>query len=102
MSAEPDRQRFAERFGYSWHKFNELTKRQEEQFRRWTVDLRPERDWRGKFFLDAGCGAGRNSYWAMTYGAADGVAFDLDERSLAAARRNLAAIPQVQVRQQSL
>jgi SAM-dependent methyltransferase len=103
MSPEPDVTKGSpERFGYSWQEFNELTERQEEQFRRWTVHLRPERDWKGKFFLDAGCGAGRNSYWAMTYGAAGGVAIDLDERSLAAARRNLAAIPQVEVRQQSL
>ena len=103
MRAHPDVTKGSpERFGYSWGEFNELTSQQEEQFRRWTVHLRPESDWKGKLFLDAGCGAGRNSYWAMKYGAAGGTAIDFDNRSLAAARRNLAAFPQVEVRQQSL
>jgi SAM-dependent methyltransferase len=103
MRAHPDVSKGSpERFGYSWGEFNELTSQQEDQFRRWTVHLRPESDWQGKLFLDAGCGAGRNSYWAMTYGAAGGTAIDLDNRSLTAARRNLAAFPQVEVRQHSL
>jgi SAM-dependent methyltransferase len=103
MRAEPDVTKGSpERFGYSWGEFNVLTKQQEEQFRRWTVHLRPESDWKGKLFLDAGCGAGRNSYWAMKYGATGGTAIDLDDRSLAAARRNLACFPQVEVRQQSV
>lgn len=91
-----------DRFGYSWDAFNELTPGQEEQFRRWTSGLNPAKDWLGKSFLDAGCGAGRNSFWAMSYGASGGLAIDLDERSLAAARRNLKSFPQVEVRRQSL
>ncbi len=86
-----------ERFGYSWDAFNDLTRQQEEQFRRWTSHLDPACDWRGKTFLDVGCGAGRNSYWPMTYGAAGGLAIDVDERSLAAARRNLTQFPTVDV-----
>ncbi|MCG8547987.1 MAG: class I SAM-dependent methyltransferase [Alphaproteobacteria bacterium] len=86
-----------DRFGYSWDSFNDLTADQEEQFRRWTVHLDPARDWQGKLFLDVGCGAGRNSYWPMTYGAAGGRSIDVDERSLAAARRNLSAYPTVEV-----
>ena len=76
------------RFGYSWDAFSELTPEQEEQFRRWTVLLDPDDGWQGLRFLDVGCGAGRNSYWAMKYGAASGTAIDVDETSLAAARRN--------------
>ena len=38
----------------------------------------------------------------MKYGASGGVAFDLDERSLAAARANLKAFPQVQVEAASI
>ena len=78
-----------DRFGYSWERFSRPTPDQERQFRLWTIHLSPERDWKGKDFLDAGCGAGRNSYWAMSYGAKSCVAIDLDDRSLAAARRNL-------------
>ena len=85
-----------ERFGYEWGTYAELVPEYEEQFRRWTVHLAPE-DWRGLGFLDVGCGMGRNSLWPMRYGAREGVAVDLDARSLANARRNLAAYPELQV-----
>jgi SAM-dependent methyltransferase len=40
---------------------------------------------------------GRNSFWPMKYGAAGGVAIDIDERSLAAARINLKSYPSLEV-----
>jgi SAM-dependent methyltransferase len=89
-----------ERFGYEWDNYAELRPEYEEQFRRWTALLRPE-DWRGRRFLDVGCGMGRNSYWPMSYGAAGGLAIDVDERSLAAARRTLAPFPSVRVEMRS-
>ena len=85
-----------DRFGYEWDAYSEILPEYEEQFRRWTVHVAPE-EWRGKSFLDVGCGMGRNSFWPMTYGAREGVAVDIDERSLAAARRNLARFPAAQV-----
>jgi SAM-dependent methyltransferase len=85
-----------DRFGYEWGAYAEILPEYEEQFRRWTVHLALG-DWRGKSFLDVGCGMGRNSYWPMTYGASGGCAADLDERSLASARRNLACFPTVEV-----
>src|SRR6516164_311977 len=85
-----------DRFGYEWGAYVEILPEYEEQFRRWTVHLAAG-DWRGKSFLDVGCGMGRNSYWPMTYGASGGCAADLDERSLASARRNLARFPAVEV-----
>src|SRR5690348_4851920 len=91
-----------DRFGYSWDRFSLLTADQEHQFRLWTVHLSPESDWKGKRFLDAGCGAGRNSHWAMSYGAESCVALDLDERSLAAARRNLEQYPTASVQKCSI
>jgi SAM-dependent methyltransferase len=91
-----------ERFGYSWERFSTLTDAQERQFIAWTAPLDPEAGWRGVSFLDAGCGAGRNSFWPMKYGASGGAAFDLDERSLAAARANLKAFPQVEVEAASI
>src|SRR6516225_4837984 len=80
-----------ERFGYEWNAYAEILPEYEEQFRRWTVHLAPE-DWRGK---------GRNSFWAMTWGASAGCAVDIDERSLASARRNLARFPTMQVARSS-
>jgi SAM-dependent methyltransferase len=68
----------------------------EEQSRRWTVHLRPP-DWRGRSVLDVGSGMGANSFWPMSYGAREGVAVDINERSLEAARRTLAAFPGVEV-----
>ena len=44
---------------------------------------------------------GRNSYWPMTYGAAGGVAVDVDERSLQAARQTLSPYPSVAVEERS-
>jgi SAM-dependent methyltransferase len=91
----------SERFGYEWQLYSEIVPEYEEQFRRWTAHLQPK-DWRGKVILDAGCGIGRNSYWPMHYGAASGVAIDIDDRTLAVARRNLAAFPQMRVESVSI
>lgn len=91
-----DRRGSPERFGYEWGTYAEILPAYEEQFRRWTPHMAPEA-WKGLTFLDVGCGMGRNSYWPMTYGAAGGVAADLDERSLAAARSNLARFPKMEV-----
>jgi hypothetical protein len=44
---------------------------------------------------------GRNSFWPMSYGACEGCAVDIDERSLASARRNLAPFPAVQIMRSS-
>src|SRR5215469_1806707 len=90
-----------ERFGYSWDRYAEVLPEHEEQFHRWTAPLE-RADWRGVRFLDAGCGIGRNSYWPMSYGAARGVAIDVDDRTLARARANLSGFPEVEVRRQSI
>ena len=77
-----------DRFGHSWNIFNEILPVHEEQFLRWTEGLEKS-DWRGKSFLDVGCGIGRNSYWPMSYGAQKCLSIDIDERTLAAATKNL-------------
>lgn len=89
-----------ERFGYEWDTYSDIKPEYEEQFRRWTAQF-PIEDWRGKTFLDVGCGMGRNSYWPMHYGAAGGVAIDVDPRSLAAARENLSPFPSLKVEERS-
>ena len=77
-----------ERFGDSWDRFSEILPQHEEQFLRWTTGV-DRAEWRGKRFLDVGCGIGRNSYWPHVYGAASSLSIDIDERTLAAARHNL-------------
>jgi SAM-dependent methyltransferase len=88
----------SDRFGYEWARYAELKPIYEEQFRRWTPFM-SDADWQGCQFLDVGCGMGRNSHWPMRYGAAGGLAIDIDARSLASARRTLAEHPTVEVRQ---
>ena len=90
-----------ERFGYEWRVYAEILPEHEEQFRRWTAPLSPQ-DWQGKNFLDVGCGMGRNSFWPLKYGAASGVAVDIDEQSLESARRNLKSFPRMQVMRASV
>jgi SAM-dependent methyltransferase len=90
-----------DRFGYEWDVYAEILPEHEEQFRRWTAPLEPQ-DWRNKDFLDVGCGMGRNSYWPLKYGAAGGVAVDIDERSLESARRNLKPFPRLRVMRASV
>lgn len=89
-----------DRFGYEWGEYAEMRPEYEEQFRRWTAPLTPD-DWNGKAFLDVGCGMGRNSAWPASYGAAEGLAIDVDPRSLASARKTLAPFPQVKVDERS-
>lgn len=89
-----------DRFGYEWAEYSELRPEYCEQFRRWTCVL-AEAEWQGRRFLDVGCGMGRNSHWPMTFGAGGGVAIDVDDRSLASARRTLERWPTVEVRKMS-
>lgn len=90
-----------DRFGYEWNAYAAILPEHEEQFRRWTEPLSPD-DWRDKDFLDVGCGMGRNSYWPLKYGAAGGVAVDIEERSLESARRNLQSFPTMRVMRASV
>jgi SAM-dependent methyltransferase len=88
-------------FGYEWAAYPEIVAQHREQFQRWIAPFREE-DFKGKRFLDAGCGMGRNSFWALSAGAESGIAIDYDERTVAAARKNLAGFPNCEVRFQSI
>lgn len=79
-------------FGYEWEAYSEILPEHRDQFWTWVQPLQPD-DFKGKSFLDAGCGMGRNSFWALRAGATAGVAFDFDQRTVAAAKRNLQAFP---------
>jgi len=101
MTTRAEHRGSPDRFGYEWAEYSELRPEYEEQFRRWTV-LIPESEWRGQRFLDVGCGMGRNSHWPMTYGAVGGASIDIDDRSLASARRTLEPWPAVEIRKMSV
>lgn len=89
-----------DRFGYAWDQYGDVLPQHEEQFLRWTA--LDQSFWKGRRFVDAGCGIGRNAHWPMMYGALGGVAVDVDERTLSRARGNLARFPAVEVRRQSI
>jgi SAM-dependent methyltransferase len=86
----------SDRFGYEWATYANILPEHEEQFRHWLPFFSPD-DWRGKRFIDVGCGIGRNSFWPMIYGAMGGAAVDVDDRTLAAARANLQPYPGIEV-----
>lgn len=86
----------SERFGYEWHKYDFLLPQYEEQFLKWVYPLTKD-SFKDKILLDAGCGMGRNSYWPLKYGAKFVYAFDLDERSISAAKENLKDFNNVEI-----
>jgi len=84
------------RFGFEWDLYSKLNPQYELQFKNWVGPLGPA-DFKDKVVLDAGCGMGRNSYWALKWGAKRVVAFDFDERSVTATRKNLKEFSQAEV-----
>lgn len=89
------------RFGYEWDVYTEMDPNHEIQFKRWLGPI--NRDFiKGKRILDAGCGMGRNSYWALKWGAKEVVAFDNDPRTVASARKTLSSFSNVDVAEKSI
>ena len=85
-----------DRFGYEWAEYATVLPESKGQLERWlgTTGLA---SFSGKRCLDVGCGMGRNPYWMLEAGAASMTAIDVDGRSLAAARANLARFPNARV-----
>lgn len=75
-------------FGYEWDNYPEILPIHKTQFENWIIPFKIK-DFRGKTFLDAGCGIGRNSYWALKEGAESCIAFDYDHRTVNVAKKNL-------------
>ena len=76
----------AERFGYEWKKFDENYEEYEEQFLDWIYPV--ERDFfKDKVVLDAGCGKGKHSVIAESFGAKAVAAVDYGRGSIESARR---------------
>lgn len=91
-----------ERFGFAWNIASKIENINELQFLNWTKTIKNKNYWKNKTFLDAGCGIGRNTYWPMTYGAKSSVSFDMDDRTLEAARKNLKIFNSVKIRKMSI
>lgn len=78
-----------ERFSYAWSVYREIIPLHRKQFLGWITPLELS-FFKGKRFLDAGCGIGRNSLWPLEAGADGAYAFDCNETTVAVARENLA------------
>jgi len=89
------------RFGFEWNRYRAFFPHYETQFRGWIEPLGPG-DFAGRDVLDAGCGMGRNSYWAARWGAASVLALDEAELAVDAARQVLAELPNARVECRSL
>jgi len=85
-----------DRFGYEWSTYSSILPESRGQLERW---LGPTTlaSFRGKRVMDVGCGMGRNPYWYVEAGATHVVGVDMDDGSLAAARKNLAPFANARV-----
>ena len=84
------------RFGWEWSRYRRFFPHYERQFKGWIAPLQPDL-LRGKDVLDAGCGMGRNSWWAAQWGARSVLAVDHAEPALASAREVLSGVPGARV-----
>jgi len=89
------------RFGYEWRRYHKIIFNQEIQFIRWILPFSPD-IFKNKSVLDAGCGMGRNSYWVLKYRPKELVAFDYDQRTVQAAKKNLASFKNARVEFKSI
>lgn len=85
-----------ERFGYEWNKYSQMDQNYEKQIKNWLYPF-PLKNFKNKTVLDAGCGMGRNSYWALKWGANSLTAFDYDKRSVEATKKNLCNFKNIKV-----
>lgn len=83
-------------FGFEWAIYREIIPLHKRQFLAWISPIELS-FFKGKRFLDAGCGIGRNSLWALEAGAASGYAFDFDRRTVEVAKDNLKGYSNCQV-----
>ena len=90
----------SKRFGYQWDRHREFHPHYREQFLNWIAPLDPGA-FAGRDVLDAGCGMGRNSHFAVELGARHVTAIDASPLAIASARAVLAD-DGVEVRHQSI
>jgi SAM-dependent methyltransferase len=87
---EPDKAATAENFGWQWQHFSHGDDLYADQFLGWIAPVRPE-FFRGKLVLEGGCGKGRHTRLAASWGAREVIGVDLSDavETAFAATRNL-------------
>jgi asparagine synthase (glutamine-hydrolysing) len=100
-AAPPERVDTSTRFGFAWDRYRELLPGYEAQFAGWLAPYRLA-DLAGKDVLDAGCGMGRNAFFAARQGARSVLAIDQAALAVGAAGELLAGVPGVRVERRSL
>lgn len=73
-----------------WSEFSVFLPPYSEQLKRWLSLKHPEEFFLEKRVLDAGCGNGRNSITAFQWGAREVFSFDVLDKTVAVAKKNLA------------
>lgn len=81
------KKRTAKSFGFEWSRFKDIFEPYEDNFLSYISPINKE-FFKDKLVLDAGCGAGRHSYFAAKYGAKI-VGIDLSEEAVKSAQTNL-------------
>lgn len=85
---EPDKAATAENFGWQWQHFTHGDSLYADQFLGWIAPVRPE-FFQGKIVLEGGCGKGRHTSLAASWGAREVIGVDLSaavETAFAATR----------------
>lgn len=72
----PDKRATAKGFGWQWQHFTQEDKRYAEQFLGWIAPVTPE-FFRDKVVLEGGCGKGRHTQLAASWGAREVIGVDL-------------------------
>ena len=85
----------ASSFGFEWAKFDDVFVEYEDNFLSY-IDPIGKDFFKGKVVLDAGCGAGRHTYFAGKY-SSEVVAFDLSDKAVKSAQENTKELPNVRV-----
>ncbi len=73
-----DKAATAEKFGWQWTHFTQADELYAEQFRAWIAPVGPE-FFANKIVLEGGCGKGRHTQLAASWGARDVIGIDLSE-----------------------
>ena len=94
---EEDKAATAASFGWQWTHFTQTDERYAEQFLGWIAPVRPE-FFKDKVILEGGCGKGRHTRLAASWGARDVIGIDLSAavESAFAATRDLENVHVVQ------
>ncbi len=89
-NVERDKAATAENFGWQWQHFTQTDDLYAEQFRGWIAPVEPE-FFSGKLVLEGGCGKGRHTRLAASWGAKEVIGVDLSAavETAFAATRNL-------------